>query len=225
MGILKVDVKIDYREKKRSKQAEEYYSSQGHTVSVERLDTGDYVFEDKVAFEYKTYDDMFKSINDGRIFDESLRQREEYPYHFVIIVGSDKDRHKASYKLFKLKSKFSIKQYYGAVARLNTYTNVIYAPNIPKAFKIMECQAEKSLDEKPLIRELNKKTDNPALNILMFLPNVKYNRAELITKELGLSTVEDLFNITYDDLISINGIGDKIASNILDNLTSKYKKE
>lgn len=215
-------VRIDNRERKRIKKAVEYYTDKHHEVNVEVLDTGDYVFEDKVVFEYKTYSDVFSSIMDGRLFDESLRQSEVYPFHYVIIVGSDKDRQNALYKLFKLHIKFSIKQYYGAVARLNTYTNVIYAPNTMKAFKLMECQADKCLDNKPRVRELKSKTDNPALNILMFLPDIKYNRAKLITDSLNLETVEDLFNVTKEDLTNIKGIGDKIADNILSNLTNKY---
>lgn len=217
-----MDIKIDNRERKRVKKAVEYYKSRNHMVNVEVLDTGDYLFEDKVVFEYKTYSDAFSSIRDGRLFDESLRQSEAYPYHYVIIVGTDKDRQNALYKLFKLKVHFTIKQYYGAVARLNTYTNVIFAPNTMKAFKLMECQTEKCLDNKPMIRELNNKTDNPALNILMFLPDIKYNRAKLITDALKLETVEDLFNITKKDLTEIKGIGDKIADNIMRNLSNKY---
>ena len=217
-----MEVKIDNREKKRIKKAVEYYESKNHMISIETLETGDYLFEDKVVFEYKTYSDAFTSIMDNRLFDESLRQSEAYPYHYVIIVGNDKDRQKALYNLYKLHIRFTIKQYYGAIARLNTYTNVIYAPNTPKAFKIMECQAEKCLDNKPMIRELNKKTDNPALNILMFLPNIKYNRAKLIVDNLHLETVEDLFNITKKDLTDIKGIGSKTADNILSNLSNNY---
>lgn len=215
-------VRIDNRENKRIKKAEKYYKEQNHEVTVEKLETGDYIFEDKVAFEFKTYSDMFASIMDNRVFDESLRQKEKYDYHFVIIVGNDKDRQNALYKLYKLNVRFKIKQYYGAVARLNTYTNVIYAPNVSKAFKLMECQAEKCLDNKPLIRNLNKKTDNIALNILMFMPDIKYQRAKSICDALDLKTVEDLMNLEREDLLSVNRVGDKIADNILSNLKNNY---
>lgn len=215
-------IRIDNRENKRIKKAEKYYKEKEHTVTVEKLDTGDYVFDDKVVFEYKTYSDAFASIMDNRLFDESLRQREKYDYHYVIIVGNDKDRKNALYKLYKLNVRFKIKQYYGAVARLNTYTNVIYAPNTMKAFKIMECQAEKCLDDKPLIRSLNKKTENIALNILMFMPDIKYQRAKSICDTLDLNTVEDLMNLTKKDLLSVNRVGDTIADNIMSNLKNNY---
>ena len=217
-----MEVKIDTRERKRIKKAQEYYESKDYDVKVEQLETGDYVFNDKVAFEYKTYSDMFTSIMDKRVFDESLRQAEKYPYHFVIIVGSSKDRKNSLYRLYKMRIRFTIKQYYGAVARLNTYTNVIYAPSEAKAFKIMECQAEKCLDSKPLIRELEKKTLNPALNILMFLPEVKYQRASNICETLGLETVEDLMNVTREDLMSVHRIGSSLADNIMSALHKDY---
>lgn len=219
-----MNIKIDYREKKRGKKALKFYDEREHNVNILNLDTGDYVFDDKVVFEFKTWSDMFNSIHDNRVFDESLRQRDEYPYHYVIIVGNDKDKQKALYDLHKLNIKFKIKQYYGAVARLNTYTNVIYAPNTTKAFRIMECQSEKCLDSKPIIRELNDKTDNVALNILMFLPHIKYNRAKLITDSLELETVEDLFKVTREDLLKVNGIGDKLAESIINNITKRYLK-
>lgn len=219
-------ISIDYREKKRSKKGLDFYSDRGHEVDIVTLDSGDFVFEDRVAFEYKTYSDAFASIKDGRLFDESIRQSEWYPYHFVIIVGSDKDRQNASYKLYRQGVKFRMKQYYGAVARLNTYTNVIFAPNMVKAFKIMECQAEKCLDSKPIVRDLSNKTVNVCTNILMMFPHVKFKRAELITDSLKLETVEDLMNVEYSDLTGIKGIGDVSAKNIMDNLKKKgLKKE
>ena len=203
-----MDIIIDYHEHKRVDNAVKYYESKNDNVSVARLSTGDFVFDGKVAFEYKTISDFISSIQDGRVFDEAIRQSQKYDYHFVIIEGTDKVRKNELYKLYKLNVKFNMKQYYGAIARLNTYTNVIFAPNSKKAFQIMRCQAEKCLDSKPIVRELNNKSDNPCFNLLMFLDNVKYKRAELIVDNLGLTCFEDIMGISYNDLININGIGE-----------------
>lgn len=215
-------VKVDYRERKRLEQAEEYYTSKNHSFESCRLSTGDFVFDDKVVFEYKTYSDLFNSINTHRVFDEALRQAEAYPYHFVIIVGTDKTRKNELYRLYKLGVRFTMKQYYGAVARLNTYTNVIYAPSTRRAFQIMECQAEKSLDSKPIVRKPTVSTNNPAFNLLMFLPDVREGRARLIVESLDLKNYDDLRNVTKEDLIGIKGIGDKTADNILNHLKGDY---
>lgn len=215
-----MDIKIDYREKKRVKKSQEYYESKNHNTSVETLETGDYVFDDKVVFEYKNFPDLFSSIMDGRLFDESHRQAEKYPWHYVIIVGTEKQRKNALYKLFLLKVKFSMKQYYGAIASLNTYTQVIYAPNMKKAFQIMECQARKCLDDKIRTRKPIVKTKNIAFNLLMFLSDISEHRAKLIVNELNLKNYDDLKKLTYDDLTSINGIGDKTAKTILSELNN-----
>ena len=213
-----MNVSIDYREKKRVKKAQEYYESKNHTVDVRTLDSGDYVFDDKVAFEFKTFEDMFQSIMDGRLFDEAHRQADTYPWHYVIIAGNDKARKNALYRLFKLHVKFSIKQYYGAIASLNTFTRVIYALNTPKAFKIMECQAKKCLDDKIRIRTPKVNTVNPAFNLLMFLPDIKEQRAKLLVEELGLETFDDLRGLTYERLIGVKGIGEITAKNILNGI-------
>ena len=210
-----MDIKIDYREKKRVKKSQKYYESKNHKTSIESLDTGDYLFDDKVVFEYKNYPDLFSSIIDGRLFDESHRQAEKYPWHYVIIVGTDKQRKDALYKLYLLKVRFSIKQYYGAIASLNTYTRVIYAPNMKKAFQIMECQARKCLDGKIRTRKPIVKTKNPAFNLLMFLSDVSEHRAKLIVNKLKLKNYDDLKKVTYDDLINIKGIGEKTAETII----------
>ena len=215
-------IKVDYREKKRAKQAEDFYKQENHNIETCRLETGDFVFEDKVVFEYKTYNDLFNSINTGRVFDEALRQSKVYDYHFVIIVGTDKTRKNELYKLYKLGVRFTMKQYYGAVARLNTYTNVIYAPTTRRAFQIMECQAEKCLDSKPIVRTPTVNTDNPAFNLLMFLPDIRENRAKLIVDSLDLKCYDDLKNLTKSDLTSIKGIGGKTADNILSHLKGDY---
>ena len=217
---MKMDIKIDYREKRRANKAEEFYKNKGHEAEIVTLNTGDYVFNDKVAFEYKTYPDLFTSIMNGLVFDEAHRQSEVYPWHYVIIVGNDKDRKNALYKLYIMGIKFSIKQYYGAMASLNTFTNVIYAKNTPHSFKIMECQAGKCLDGKIRVRTPNVKTKNPAFNLLMFLPDIREHRAKLLVDELNLNNYDDLKRITYNDLINIKGIGDITAKNILSELNN-----
>ena len=217
-----MNIKIDYHERDRAEKGVNFYTEKGHDVSIEKLYTGDFLFEDKVVFEYKSYSDMFNSIPSKRVFDEALRQKDNYPYHFVIIVGTEKDRKNELYKLYKMGVRFNMKQYYGAVARLNTYTNVIYAPTVKKAFQIMLCQAEKCLDSKPIVRVSSANTDNPAFNLLMFLPDIKEARAKLLVDNLDLKVYDDLKSLTYDDLVSIKGIGDKTAESILTHLHRDY---
>lgn len=90
-----MDVVIDSREQKRIKLAKEYYTKQGHEVQVKELKTGDYLFENKVVFEFKTMQDFISSILNGRVFNEAIEQCYNYKYQFIIIHGSNRDRQQA----------------------------------------------------------------------------------------------------------------------------------
>jgi ERCC4-type nuclease len=55
-------VQISDKEQNRIKQAEEYFTSLGCETEVTNLQYGDYVFDGKVAIEYKTMADFIASI-------------------------------------------------------------------------------------------------------------------------------------------------------------------
>lgn len=220
-----MDILIDSREgKQRTRNATNYYTKQGHTVNIGKLECGDYIFNDKVCFEYKTIDDFIHSILDHRVFNQAITQTENYPNHFIIIDGDIKKRTKAINDLYyRGHVKFTLNQYYGAIARLNTYTTVLHSlGGKQEAFKLMEKQAEKCLDDTLLVKKFNKKKeDSPAFNFLVYcVHDVNVNRAKKICEELKLKTHEDLMNVGYSDLVSIGGIGDKTANSILDDLKS-----
>lgn len=216
-------IQIDTREnKKRITNATKYYTNNNHTVENKQLLYGDYIFDDTVCFEYKTMKDFIASILNHKVFNQAINQSQHYPYHFVIVDGDIKKRTKAISDLYyRGNVRFSLNQYYGAIARLNTYTTVLHSlGGKQEAFKLMEKQAIKCLDDTVLVKKFNKKKeDSPAFNFLVYcVHEVNINRAEKICNELGLKTHEDLMNLTYDDLVSIDGIGDKIAKVIMEDL-------
>ena len=103
-------VLIDTREKDRVDSATKYYTKQGLDVSVEELPVGDYVFDNKVCFELKMMNDFIKSIQDHRVFNQSIDMAETYDYNFVIIVGNESTRAKylsitKNYRYMKYSSK------------------------------------------------------------------------------------------------------------------------
>ena len=86
---------VDSREQNRIEPAQDYFTSKGYDVEVKQLAIGDYLFDDKVVFEFKTQSDFINSILDNRVFNEAVDQQLEYPYHFVIIQGTNRDRKRA----------------------------------------------------------------------------------------------------------------------------------
>ncbi|WP_299523361.1 ERCC4 domain-containing protein [uncultured Methanobrevibacter sp.] len=212
-----MDIIVDSREQKRIEEAKKFYNN----VTVKELPVGDYVFNKQVVFEYKTLPDFVGSIMTGRIFNQAINQSETYPYHFIIIELGTSNINKQLRSLHYASGlKTSKYQLYGAISRLNTYTTVIPVfGDVVECFKMMKIQAEKCLDHKPVMRKNSNKIDNPAANFLASsISRIDSVRAEQITSELGLYSLNDLLNITYDDLTSIPGIGDKIAENVIKQL-------
>ena len=211
-----MNVLMDYREQEeRITEARKYFSN----LEVLELPVGDYILDDEVVFEYKTFDDFISSIIDKRVFNQSLNQMEEFKYHFVILelgVGFDL-RKRLTNRYYKSGVPVTKKQYYGAISRLNTYTTVLPITGDSKeCFQVMESQAMKCLDDKTLVKQYNVKTGNSALNYLCNnIRGVGLVTGETITEDLGLVCLEDLLGLDKESLVSVNGVGDKTADNIL----------
>ena len=204
---------IDSREQKRIPIATEYYEKQGYEVSVEEMPTGDYLFNNKVVMEFKTWPDMMASITDGRLWNESQKQMENYNIHFVVIHGTNRD-YVDAFQHNGLEDKMIT----GSIARLLTYTKIIRGTGtLTDTFELMRVTAEKCLDDKTLVRQFGTKSVNPAFNVLAYcVDDIKGERAKNIVNFLGLKTIQDVCDLTYDDLIKVPGIGDVLANKILD---------
>lgn len=218
---------IDNREdNKRINSATRFFDT--YAVEVEQLPIGDYVFEDKIVFEYKTPSDMVNSIMDGRIFKQAHNMK-QYPFSYVIIVGNVADeinkRNEPKYwnKYNKIRT-FTIKSYLGALARLYTYTNVINVDNNQQAWTLMQYLVEKLLDANQDVKAIEKpqfKLTDPIASFLgcIYVNNsqrLSIKQAVLIREYLHLETLEDLLNVTYEDLVSIKGIGSKTARAVME---------
>ena len=86
-----MDIIIDSREQKRIPIAEKYFKSQDYTVKTSELKTGDYLINNEIVFEFKTWSDFISSITDGRLWNETQRQMENYNIHFIVLHGTNRD--------------------------------------------------------------------------------------------------------------------------------------
>ena len=216
-------VQISDKEQKRIPQAEQYFQSLGLETEVTNLQYGDYIFNNKVAIEYKTMADFIASIQDHRVFNEAINQAENYDWHYVIIHGNEHDRTKCL-AMTKHYVPVDLFQFHGAIASLNRYTTVIecYSPFINEAFYKMYIQAKKDLSDKPVIKKFPRKKKNPAFNYLCYcVYGLNQKRASDIVKEFELNTLEDLLHLQHSDLLRIEGIGSKLASRIIDSIQSE----
>ena len=216
-------IQISDKEQNRIQTATEYYTRQGHQVTTENLEIGDYIFDDKVVFEFKTIPDFISSINDNRLFNEAINQAENYDYHYVLIYGTEQDRAKAI-AISRHYREVGYFQYLGAIASLNRYTTVIesYSPFINEAYYRMQITAKKCLQDKPVVRKFNRKEKNPAFNYLTHcIYGINHKKAKLITDTYNLKSLNDLMKLNTDDLLLIEGIGKKTAINIMEAIHGK----
>jgi ERCC4-type nuclease len=211
-------IQISDKEQSRIQSAKEYYLKQGHTVSVENLEIGDYIFDNKVVFEFKTISDFVASIQDNRVFNECINQAENFDYHFCIIQGDEHARAKAL-AMSRNYQEINYFQYLGAIASLNRYTTVIesYSPFINEAYYRMLITAKKCLSTKPIIKKFPRKDKNVCFNWLCYCNyGINAKKATAIIETLELHTLSDLQNLTKEQLLSVDGIGEKNAIRILE---------
>lgn len=183
------------------------------------LPVGDYVFNGEVVFEYKTFPDFCSSIMDNRVFNQGFNQRLEYKYHFIVLELGEDFNLEDSLDEHEYRSGVCVtsEQYYGAIARLNTYTTVLpVCGDSMDCFHVMEVQARKCLEGKILCKYPEINTGNSAMNFLCNdVRGIGPAKAEVITDCLGLECLEDLLGLTKERLVSVEGVGLKTAESIL----------
>ena len=207
---------IDSREKDRVDYAIRKCKSWKWEYEVKQLPIGDYVCGNTVI-EFKSAMDFIASVYDGRLRRETVNQANSFPYHFVFIVGSVG----ASCHWYKkiTNRQFHTTQFYKAVASLLTYTNVVLLPNQKEAFHLMRYVMEKcNATGNRTVVPVEKLSRNPCYNFLASIPRISSKRAETICSELNLRTARDLFKIRKKDLMSVKGIGETLADEIILNL-------
>lgn len=206
-------ITIDTRETHRIEAAKKFFESKKYQVKIQQEKTGDYIFNDQVVMEFKTWSDFISSITDHRLFNETISQMEEFEIHFLVLHGTNRD-----YKNAMEFTGLEDKHINGAIARLNTYTKIIRGTGtLEDTFELMRITAEKCLDDKTLCKGFGTKSVNNAFNVLSFcVDDINSERAKAIVNTLGLKTFQDVCNLTYEDLIKVHGIGDVLANKILE---------
>lgn len=220
---------IDDREQKRGLRAFDYFKDKFPTKAAELL-YGDFVFKDSdtginVAFEYKTLEDYIHSIKDNRVFNQALNQSNNFDYHYIIVVGTDKEKQEVIRENQRYTGQYITKrQFYGSYASLVNISSLIQVPNESTAFLVMELVAEHCCNDKPVVKRFNKSRGSAAYRLLNNnVSRVGGKTAERICKELNLVTIEDVLGLTKEDLTSVAGVGDATAVSILRQLKREFE--
>ena len=220
-----MNIRVDSREKGRRERASTYYTNKGHQTTVETLDVGDYLFDDRVVFEYKQMSDFMSSILNESVFNEAANQSLIYDFHYVVVVGDVRQYLKESWCYVNTRwgndfGKYlhtNLGRYYGALRRLRTFTTPIECHSEENAFQEMLLQAIKCCDGKSkfysnITRPV--KSQDPTDILLTSCKGVSSKKAEQIRKHHSINTLYDLMNLTVEDFKQVDFIGDKTANNI-----------
>lgn len=220
-------LKIDNRESNARISSASQYFSDNYEIETDSYPVGDFIFDDKVCFEYKTAPDMVSSIIDGRIFRQVERMK-QYPFSYVIIVGNvaeDINERNSNYWNRRNQVKqFTVRNYLGALARLQIETKVICVDNNQQCWIVMDFIVKKLLSDNPNIRGIDRPKATLSDPIATFLSCIYINDSQrlgiktavMIREYLHLENLSDLLTITYDDLVRVKGVGSKTAKKIME---------
>ena len=207
-----INIQIDDREGNRIEYAKKQYKK--HEIELKHLKTADFIFNKRVAFEYKTLPDFISSVQSGRVTEQAIRLNQTFDYPFIIIQGSDTELDDYINKLYFIRrirkknkpQKFYYKHFYHAINSLNCLVTVLRCPTEQSCFDNMLHQAMKCLDGAPVNRKVAK-TGSPAYQCLRYcLKGVGPKTAENIVNSLGLVTISDVVNVSVEDLVSVRGV-------------------
>lgn len=212
---------IDSREQSRIAYAQRRCKGWGWESEVKELPIGDYVCGNTVV-EYKTVMDYCHSMYDGRLKRETINQANTFPFHFVIVEGNVHMGCK-SYAMYLQRAKkidykpsFFDTHFYSSVASLSTYTNVLMVDNQKSAFNLMKLLFEKCNDDKGrVVLPIDKMSRNPCYNYIRSIPRINDKRANAIVDALELTNLKELLDVKKKDLLTVKGIGDTLADEIM----------
>ena len=218
---------IDNRESNSRIDSACQYFNDSYDIEVGTYPVGDFIFDNKVCFEYKTANDIISSIIDGRVFRQVERMK-QYPFSFVIVVGdvaSTINERNASYWNRKNHIKqFTVRNYLGALARLQIESKVILVDNNQQAWTIMDFLTKKLLSDNPNIRGVDRPKATLSDPVATFLSCIYINDSQrlgiktavMIREYLHLESLKDLLDVQFEDLVKVKGVGVKTARKIMD---------
>lgn len=179
-------------------------------VSVSRLQLGDYLVNDNLLFERKSLKDLIYSIIDGRVFTQASRLAASDYQGIFILEGTSAD-----IKDFKMKRE-SVQ---GALIWISVILGVPVLRSTcaeeTASLIVSTARQVKNVAEGKIIRhggKAPKGKKRQQLYILQGLPGIGEKRSEQLLHKF--ESVENVVNASYEELMELDGIGEKMADGI-----------
>ena len=218
---------IDNRESNTRISSACQFFEDNYDIEVDSYPVGDFIFDNKVCFEYKTANDVISSIIDGRVF-RQVEKMKQYPFSYVIIVGNVaqtiNERNANYWNRRNQVKQFTVRNYLGALARLQIESKVIHVDNNQQAWVIMDFLVKKILNDNPNVRGVDRPRATLSDPIATFLSCIYINDSQrlgiktavMIREYLHLESLSDLLDVKFEDLVKVKGVGVKTAKKIME---------
>ncbi|MBS7647591.1 MAG: ERCC4 domain-containing protein [Candidatus Bathyarchaeia archaeon] len=211
---FKPTIFVDVRE---CMDVKDYLREFGCKVVEKALAPADYVVAENYAIERKEIHDFFRSIFDGRLFEQAERLTETYENACLVVEGD----------LNAVKLIQTPQVFWGALAKVMADHNiaVVFTPNEEHTAMFL-CMLAKKLQEEER-RKIAVKHKPKAYTLrqrqllaVQSLPKIGPERAEALLKRFG--SVRRVFQASKRELLSVKGLGEKTAQTIVEFLDTKY---
>jgi len=211
----RVEVIVDHREFGSGVTHELYRS--GVKIITASLDAGDYIVSDRVAIERKSTDDFQNSVMDGRIFMQAKALCNLYPVPIMIVEG----------EIFET-GRVHDSAIAGAIVSLlaDFRIPVIFSTSPKETARLIRAiaHAEQTPGRKPVLRYGKGKftTSEWQRFVVEGLPLISAVIAERLLDRFG--SVRAIANASKEELMQVEGIGEKRAEEIVRLMTAQWKK-
>ncbi|MFQ6084940.1 MAG: ERCC4 domain-containing protein [Candidatus Bathyarchaeia archaeon] len=189
----------------------------GADIRIESIGPGDYVVSKGLAVERKSVNDFFESLFNKRLFEQVERLSESFDRCCLLIEGD------VGHRLTRMRNP---SVFWGSIAKIVTKwgASVIFTLNEVQSAQFVFSLARKAQEKgervaaryKPRIYGLSRRQRF----VVEGLPGIGPKLADLLLKRFG--SVKGIFSATYDDLLSVGGLGKKRARRIVKLLEGCY---
>lgn len=187
-------------------------------LGFERLDIGDYICSDQIVVERKTGDDFIKSILDKRLFVQTKVLVESCAKPVMILEGD--------FNLFS--SSLHPHALAGALTSLATDFRlpIIHTQNQKETAEILFALARREQEERKRSISIGKRKGiglkSQLEEAIASLPHVDHKISSRLLKHFG--SVKEIMNAKLEDFFEVRGVGEKIASDIVDFIYTNYNE-
>jgi Fanconi anemia group M protein len=212
----RIGVMVDHREFNSSVVRELHKS--GIKITAETLDAGDYIVSDRVAIERKSADDFHSSIIDGRIFAQAKQLCNLYPVPIMIVEGD-------AFAIGRMRDVAVAGAMVSLLADFRIPVMITSSPEETARLILALAKGEQTIGKKPVLRFGKGKWTNSQWQrfVVEGLPLISAVIAERLLKRF--KSVRAIANATKEELMEVEGIGEKRAEEIVGIMNAGFEDE